>query len=50
MMLGSDSERFSPRLLAGIVGTLGVAGILTGAFDIGYVHSRLIVAWLARPE
>jgi hypothetical protein len=49
MMPGSDSERFSPRLLAPrllarIVGILGVAGILTGAFDIGYVQSKLIVA------
>jgi hypothetical protein len=44
MMPGSDSERFSPRLLARIVGILGVAGIVTGAFDIGYVQSKLIVA------
>jgi uncharacterized protein DUF4386 len=39
-----DSERFSPRLLARIVGILGLVGILTGAFDIGYVHNSLIVA------
>lgn len=44
MMPSSDSERFSPRLLARILGILGLVGILTGAFDIGYVQSTLIVA------
>ena len=44
MMTNSDSERFSPRLLARILGILGLIGILTGAFDIGYVQSTLIVA------
>jgi hypothetical protein len=39
-----DSARFSPRLLARIVGILGLAGIVTGAFDIGYVQGTLIVA------
>jgi hypothetical protein len=39
-----DAERFSPRLLARILGLIGLAGILTGAFDIGYVQSALIVA------
>jgi len=43
-MPNSDSERFSPLLLARIVGILGVAGIVTGAFDIGYVQSKLMVA------
>jgi hypothetical protein len=43
-MSSSDSERFSPRLLARILGILGLVGILTGAFDIGYVQSTLIVA------
>jgi hypothetical protein len=44
MLSNSDSERFSPLLLARIVGILGLAGIVTGAFDIGYVQSRLMVA------
>ena len=35
---------FSPLLLARILGILGLVGILTGAFDIGYVQSTLIVA------
>lgn len=39
----SDSEPFPPRLLARILGILGLFGILTGAFDIGYVQSALIV-------
>src|SRR5258708_30058444 len=44
MMSNSDSEGPSPRLLARILGILGLLGILTGAFDIGYVQSTLIVA------
>jgi len=40
----ADSERYSPRHLARIAGILGLAGIATGAFDIGYVQSTLIVA------
>jgi hypothetical protein len=43
-MSNSDAEGFSPRLLARILGILGLVGILTGAFDIGYVQSTLIVA------
>jgi hypothetical protein len=43
-MSNSDSEGFSPLLLARIVGIVGLAGIATGAFDIGYVQSALIVA------
>ncbi len=43
-MSNSNSERFSPLLLARILGILGLVGILTGAFDIGYVQSTLIVA------
>jgi hypothetical protein len=35
---------FSPKRLARLLGFLGLAGILTGAFDIGYVQSQLIVA------
>jgi hypothetical protein len=44
MIANSDAERFSPRLLARILGILGLAGIATGGFDIGYVQSTLIVA------
>jgi hypothetical protein len=44
MMSNSDSEGLSPRLLARVLGILGLLGILTGAFDIGYVQSTLIVA------
>lgn len=44
MMWNSDSEEFSPRSLARTVGILGLVGIVTGAFDIGYVQSTLIVA------
>lgn len=43
-MSNSDAEGFSPLVLARIFGILGLAGIATGAFDIGYVQSRLIVA------
>lgn len=43
-MANSDSEEFSPRLLARILGILGLLGIVTGAFDIGYVQRTLIVA------
>jgi Domain of unknown function (DUF4386) len=43
-MSNSDSERFSPLLLARIVGIVGLLGIITGAFDIGYVENTLIVA------
>jgi hypothetical protein len=39
----SESERFSPLFLARTVGILGLVGIVTGAFDIGYVQSTLIV-------
>ncbi len=40
----SDAERLSPRLLARMVGVLGLFGIATGAFDIGYVQNALVVA------
>lgn len=43
-MSNSDSERFSPLLLARILGILSLLGIVTGAFGIGYVPSVLIVA------
>jgi len=44
MTSNSDVERFSPLLLARIAGTLSLAGIVTGAFDIGYVRNTLFVA------
>lgn len=45
LFITSPSElEWSPRYLARILGILGLAGILTGAFDIGYVHSTLMVA------
>lgn len=37
-------ERFSPRTLARIYGTIGLFGIAAGFFDIGYVHSHIVVA------
>ncbi|GLQ86726.1 DUF4386 domain-containing protein [Dyella flagellata] len=37
-------ERFSPLVLARIVGVVSLIGIVTGAFDIGYVRSTLIVS------
>lgn len=43
-MQASDGERYSPLLLARIVGIVGLLGIVTGAFDIGYVDNALIVA------
>lgn len=42
-MANSDSERFSPLVLARILGILGLLGIVTGAFQIGYVQNALIV-------
>ena len=36
-------DGFSPLMLARMLGFLGLFGILTGAFDIGYVQGRLIV-------
>jgi hypothetical protein len=44
MMSNKELGGIPPRLLARIMGFLGLAGILTGAFDIGYVQSKLIVA------
>ena len=44
MISNMDVEGLSPRLLARILGVLGLFGIVTGAFDIGYVQSTLIVA------
>jgi uncharacterized membrane protein (UPF0136 family) len=42
-MSHSDSERFSPLVLARILGILSLLGIVTGAFGIGYVSSALTV-------
>jgi hypothetical protein len=39
-----DSEKFSPVAVARILGLIGVAGIVTGAFDIGFVQNKLVVA------
>lgn len=36
-------ERFSPRVLARIFGGIGLFGIAAGFFDIGYVHSLIMV-------
>jgi len=44
MLSGAEVERFSPQLLARLCGLFTLTGILTGAFDIGYVHSTLFVA------
>jgi hypothetical protein len=38
-----EHEGLGPRALARIVGMLGLVGIVTGAFDIGYVRNSLIV-------
>jgi len=43
-MPNSDAEGFSPLLLARILGIVSLAGIVTGAFSLGYVDGRLIVA------
>lgn len=43
-MSNSDSEAVSPRRLARIMGILGLAGIVLGAFDIGYIHNTLVVS------
>lgn len=42
-MANSESERFSPLALARTLGILGLLGIVTGAFQIGYVQNALIV-------
>lgn len=44
MTSNADPERFSPLVLARILGILGLLGIVTGAFDIGYVQNTLIVS------
>jgi hypothetical protein len=43
MTQSSSSEGLSPRRLARVLGVVGLLGILTGAFDIGYVQTALIV-------
>jgi hypothetical protein len=42
-MTHTGSERFSPLVLARVLGVLSLIVIVTGAFDIGYVRSALIV-------
>lgn len=37
-------ERFSPLVLARISGGIGLFGIAAGFFDIGYVHSHIMVS------
>lgn len=37
-------ERFSPLVLARLFGWIGLFGIATGSFDIGYVHSHIVVS------
>lgn len=42
-MTDSILDRFSPLLLARTAGILSLIGIVTGVFDIGYVHNTLVV-------
>lgn len=44
MLSNAEVDRFSPQLLARLCGLFALAGIITGAFDIGYVQSSLVVA------
>ncbi|HEY0705017.1 MAG TPA: DUF4386 domain-containing protein [Candidatus Acidoferrales bacterium] len=44
MNSNSDLEGLSSKVLGRILGVIGLAGIVTGAFDIGYVQMHLIVA------
>jgi len=44
MISNSDPEGLSPLFLARTLGILGLLGIVTGAFSIGYVQNALIVA------
>jgi Domain of unknown function (DUF4386) len=44
MISNPELGGFPPKRMARLLGFLGLAGILTGAFDIGYVQSKLIVA------
>lgn len=39
-----DSGRFSPLVLARICGGIALFGIAAGFFDIGYVHSRIMLS------
>jgi Domain of unknown function (DUF4386) len=43
-MSNIEPDRFSPLVLARVVGILSFIGIVCGAFDIGYVRSTLFVA------
>lgn len=42
-MSDSSLDRFSPVALARAAGVVSLVGIVTGAFDIGYVHDTLVV-------
>ncbi len=42
-MASSDPDRTSPLLLARICGLVALAGIVAGAFDIGYIRNTLII-------
>jgi hypothetical protein len=42
-MSESSLDRFSPLVLARTAGIVSLIGIVTGAFDIGYVRSTLVV-------
>ena len=39
-----SQERFSPLVLARICGGIGLFGVAAGFFDIGYVHSHIVVS------
>jgi hypothetical protein len=43
MISNSDPDRFSPVLLARLVGIFALIGIAAGAFDLGYVRNTLFV-------
>jgi hypothetical protein len=43
-MTDAVSDQFSPRRMARVAGVCALIGIVTGAFDIGYVRNTLFVA------
>ncbi len=43
VVAGVNSDRFSPLFLARVCGGIGLFGIAAGFFDIGYVHSHVVV-------
>lgn len=38
-----SEEQMSPRMMARVVGVVGLLGIVAGAFDVGYVQNVLLV-------